>query len=45
MEPLPKGKVFMFCGDKTFMNKFKFAAAIVGISVALAGCGGREANR
>nr|WP_081104442.1 hypothetical protein [Brucella anthropi] len=36
--------MFMFCGDKTFMNKLNFAAAVVGISVALAGCGGREAK-
>lgn len=26
------------------MNKFKFAAAVVGLSVILAGCGGREAK-
>ncbi|MBE0560732.1 MAG: hypothetical protein IH622_07915 [Ochrobactrum anthropi] len=34
----------MFCGDKTIMNKVRFAAVVVGVSIILAGCGGREAK-
>jgi len=34
----------MFCGDKTIMNKVNLVAAVAGITVILAGCGGREAK-
>lgn len=34
----------MLCGDKTIMNKVNLVAAVAGITVILAGCGGREAK-
>lgn len=34
----------MLCGNKTIMNKVNLVAAVAGITVILAGCGGREAK-
>ncbi len=44
IRPSPEGESIYVCGDKTIMNKMNFVAAVVGISIALAGCGGREAK-